>query len=183
MIGATVHLQKEAQEIMSQKPPWMTYLTGQMITKDDYDFMHHFDQLNADGRAKFLMDPNNRSQVRFHTSMKCHWKSMDSIFSVQKHFYTWLPKYSKYKHFNTRWHLSINSYAWVVQDEIYLILIKILQEDKSRVEIFNTYAKMKKEQIWSYFFNMFSNPNQFVVYQVETDENNGSVRNEPHFIW
>jgi hypothetical protein len=26
---------------------------------------------------------------------------------------------------------------------------------------------MKKEQLWSYFFNMFANQDQFVVYQVE----------------
>ena len=44
------------------------------------------------------------------------------------------------------------------------------QEDKSRVEIFNTYAKMKKEQLWSYFFNMFANQDQFAVYQVKKTE-------------
>jgi len=27
---------------------------------------------------------------------------------------------------------------------------------------------MKKEQLWSYFFNMFANQDQFVIYQVKT---------------
>jgi hypothetical protein len=29
---------------------------------------------------------------------------------------------------------------------------------------------MKKEQLWPYFFNMFANQDQFVVYQVEEEK-------------
>ena len=61
--GAISHLQKQAQEVMRQKPKWQTYFQGQMIAKDDYEFMSNFDQLNADDRAKLLSDPNSRNQV------------------------------------------------------------------------------------------------------------------------
>jgi len=61
--GAISHLQKQAQEVMRQKPKWQSYFQGQMITKDDYEFISNFDQLNADARAKLLSDPNSRNQV------------------------------------------------------------------------------------------------------------------------
>jgi len=61
--GAISHLQKQAQEVMRQKPKWQSYFQGQMITKDDYEFISHFDQLNTEARAKYLADPNNRNQV------------------------------------------------------------------------------------------------------------------------
>ena len=63
MTGAISHLQKQAQEVMRQKPKLQSYFQGQMITKDDYEFISQFDQLNAEGRAKMLMDPNMRTQV------------------------------------------------------------------------------------------------------------------------
>ncbi len=63
MTGAISHLQKQAQEVMRQKPKWPSYFQGQMITKDDYEFISNFDQLNAEGRAKLLTDPNARNQV------------------------------------------------------------------------------------------------------------------------
>ena len=62
--GAISHLQKKAQEVMRQKPKWQSYFQGQMIGKDDYDFISQFDALNAEGRAKFLSDPNAKSQVK-----------------------------------------------------------------------------------------------------------------------
>jgi len=61
--GAISHLQKQAQEVMRQKPKWQSYFQGQMITKDDYEFISNFDQLNTDARAKLLSDPNARNQV------------------------------------------------------------------------------------------------------------------------
>ncbi|CAF1534927.1 unnamed protein product [Adineta ricciae] len=130
MTGAISHLQKQAQEVMRQKPKWQSYFQGQMITKDDYEFISQFDQLNAEGRAKMLMDPNMRTQCA-------------------KTFLTLMAKLFKQQTLR---------YLLTLMDEC-------LREDKSRVEIFNTYAKMKKEQLWSYFFNMFANQDQFVVYQ------------------
>jgi hypothetical protein len=61
--GAISHLQQQAQEVMRQKPKWQSYFQGQMIGKDDYEFVFNFDQLNAEGRAKLLSDPNSRNQV------------------------------------------------------------------------------------------------------------------------
>ena len=66
--GAISHLQKQAQEVMRQKPKWQSYFQGQMISKDDYDFISNYDQLTADGRVKLLADPNARSQVKIPLS-------------------------------------------------------------------------------------------------------------------
>ncbi|CAF2654441.1 unnamed protein product [Rotaria sp. Silwood2] len=130
MTDAISHLQKQAQEVMRQKPKWQSYFQGQMITKDDYEFISNFDQLNLDGRSKLLLDPNARNQCA-----KTFLTLMSKLFKQQTLRY------------------------------LLTLMDQCLREDKSRVEIFNTYAKMKKEQLWSYFFNMFSNQDQFVVYQ------------------
>lgn len=63
MTDAIGHLQKQAQEVMRQKPKWQSYFQGQMITKDDYEFISNFDQLTSEARVKFLADPNTRNQV------------------------------------------------------------------------------------------------------------------------
>lgn len=63
--GAISYLQKQAQEVMRQKPKWQSYYQGQMMSKDDYEFISNFDTLNADGRAKLFMDPNARQQVEY----------------------------------------------------------------------------------------------------------------------
>jgi hypothetical protein len=81
--GAISHLQKEAQEVMRQKPKWHTYFQGQMISKDDYDFISQYDQLNTEGRAKLLTVSNSRNQVSRNV------QPMNLIlyyFSVRKHF-------------------------------------------------------------------------------------------------
>jgi hypothetical protein len=70
--GAISHLQKQAQEVMRQKPKWQSYFQGQMISKDDYEFISNFDQLTADGRAKLLIDPNARQQVIKKSSMNLY---------------------------------------------------------------------------------------------------------------
>jgi hypothetical protein len=41
-----------------------------MISKDDYEFISNFDQLNAEGRAKLLSDPNSRNQVNKNSSIR-----------------------------------------------------------------------------------------------------------------
>ena len=82
--GAISHLQKQAQEVMRQKPKWNTYFQGQMISKDDYEFISEFDQLTTDGRAKLLQDPNSRNQVN-KTFMSSIFFST-SYFSVRRHF-------------------------------------------------------------------------------------------------
>lgn len=63
MTGAISHLQKQAQEVMRQKPKWQSYFQGQMMTKDDYEFISNFDTMTTDARVKLLTDPNARHQV------------------------------------------------------------------------------------------------------------------------
>ena len=70
--GAISHLQKQAQEVMRQKPKWPSYFQGQMIAKDDFDFISQYDQLNSEGRAKLLNDPNMKSQVGCSRSPRDH---------------------------------------------------------------------------------------------------------------
>lgn len=42
----------------------------------------------------------------------------------------------------------------------------LLQEDKSRVEIFKNYAVKNKESMWTPFLNMLNRPDPFIVNQV-----------------
>ena len=63
MTDAISPLQKQAQEVMRQKPKWQTYHQGQMISTDDYEFISNLDQSTAEERSKLLSDPNTRNQV------------------------------------------------------------------------------------------------------------------------
>jgi hypothetical protein len=42
----------------------------------------------------------------------------------------------------------------------------MLQEDKSRVEIFKDYAKKSRDSVWGPFLNMLNRPDGFIVNQV-----------------
>ena len=87
MTGAISHLQKQAQDVMRQKPKWQSYFQGQMIGKDDYDFISNLDQLNAEGRAKLLTDPNARNQVNKNfLIVNINGDIFCYSFSVRKHF-------------------------------------------------------------------------------------------------
>lgn len=81
--GAISHLQKQAQEVMRQKPKWQSYFQGQMMSKDDYEFISNFDTLNAEGRAKLLTDSNARHQVIQLSPSKWFviWFSVQKLFS------------------------------------------------------------------------------------------------------
>jgi len=45
------------------------------------------------------------------------------------------------------------------------LLDDVLQEDKSRVEIFKEFAKKKKESVWQPFFHLLDRDDKFIVYQ------------------
>ncbi|CAF4551659.1 unnamed protein product, partial [Didymodactylos carnosus] len=54
MTGTISNLQQQAQEVMKTKPTWQTYYQGQMIGKEDFEFISQYDQLNSEQRAKLL---------------------------------------------------------------------------------------------------------------------------------
>merc|ERR1719239_251725 len=45
------------------------------------------------------------------------------------------------------------------------LLDDVLQEDKSRVEIFKDFARKKKESVWQPFFHLLDRDDKFIVYQ------------------
>ncbi|XP_005101408.1 V-type proton ATPase subunit H [Aplysia californica] len=45
------------------------------------------------------------------------------------------------------------------------LLDDVLQEDKSRVEIFKEFARKKKESVWQPFFHLLDRDDKFIVYQ------------------
>lgn len=46
------------------------------------------------------------------------------------------------------------------------IFVAYLKEEKSRVEIFHTYAKKQKRTIWSWFLGILQRQDNFIVNQV-----------------
>lgn len=61
------------------------------------------------------------------------------------------------------WYVAGNNDVW-----IYCVCLNlyIFQEDHSRVEIFNGYAKKNKQSVWTPFLNMLNRGDGFIVNQV-----------------
>uniref|UniRef100_A0A915HW46 V-type proton ATPase subunit H n=1 Tax=Romanomermis culicivorax TaxID=13658 RepID=A0A915HW46_ROMCU len=56
MITATSKLQMEAQEVRVNKPNWKSYLQGQMISNDDYNFITAYESVKKMEEKNFLLD-------------------------------------------------------------------------------------------------------------------------------
>ncbi|KAL3889425.1 hypothetical protein ACJMK2_001769 [Sinanodonta woodiana] len=59
---ATSLLQQRANDVRSNRVNWQSYLQGQMISTEDYNFISKFDSTSPDGRAAMLKDPAGRMQ-------------------------------------------------------------------------------------------------------------------------
>lgn len=57
---ATTEFQARTIELRTQRPQWVTYYQGQMIDKEDYDFISRFDCNNAAERERILSNPNEK---------------------------------------------------------------------------------------------------------------------------
>ncbi|RWS30120.1 V-type proton ATPase subunit H-like isoform X1 [Leptotrombidium deliense] len=124
-LSATSVLHQRANEIRTQRVNWQSYLTSQMISEEDYQFIITFDTANAEQRVTILNE--NRTQCA-------------------KTFLSLLGHIAKDK---------------TIQ-YILIIIDDMLNEDKSRVEIFKEYCKRRKESVWNPFLHLLNRNDGFI---------------------
>ena len=125
VLAATSALHQRANDIRAQRVNWQSYLQGQMMSQEDYNFMVAFDTPNAEMREQTLK--NNRLQCA---------KTLITLLG----------------------HISKD------QTVQYLLILvdDMLNEDKSRVEIFREYSKKRKDSIWSCFLSLLNRNDPFI---------------------
>ncbi|XP_064652704.1 V-type proton ATPase subunit H-like isoform X2 [Lineus longissimus] len=125
---ATSLLQQRANDIRQNRINWQSYLQGQMIIQEDFNFITTFDNSTPEIRRKLLKDNANQCAKTF-----------------------------------------LNLMAHISKDQtvqyILTMIDDMLQEDKSRVEIFKDYAKKSRDSVWGPFLNMLNRPDGFIVNQ------------------
>uniref|UniRef100_A0A0K8T9X0 V-type proton ATPase subunit H n=1 Tax=Lygus hesperus TaxID=30085 RepID=A0A0K8T9X0_LYGHE len=131
MLAATSVLQQQASEIRQQRVNWQSYLQGQMITQEDFNFITAFDRADQATRAKLINE---------HRGL------------LAKTFLNLLEHVSK--------DLTIQ-YVLVMIDDM-------LQEDRSRVEIFREHSTRKKEPVCGQFLNLLNGSDGFIVNMTAT---------------
>ncbi|KAF6208417.1 hypothetical protein GE061_016873 [Apolygus lucorum] len=131
MLAATSVLQHQASEIRQQRVNWQSYLQGQMITQEDFNFITAFDRADQETRAKLINE---------HRGL------------LAKTFLNLLEHVSK--------DLTIQ-YVLVMIDDM-------LQEDRSRVEIFREHSTRKKEPVCGQFLNLLNGSDGFIVNMTAT---------------
>ncbi|RWS16001.1 V-type proton ATPase subunit H-like isoform X1, partial [Dinothrombium tinctorium] len=125
LLAATSLLHQRANEIRTQKVNWQSYLTSQMITEEDYNFIVTFDNSTPEQRIKFLHE--NR--------MQCAKTFLNLLGHIAK------DKTIQY---------------------ILILIDDMLNEDKSRVEIFKDYCKKRKESVWNPFLHLLNRNDGFI---------------------
>ncbi|BES87550.1 vacuolar ATP synthase subunit H [Nesidiocoris tenuis] len=131
MLAATSVLQQQASEIRQQRVNWQSYLQGQMITQEDFNFITAYDRADQEARAKLINE---------HRSL------------LAKTFLNLLEHVSR--------DLTIQ-YVLVMIDDM-------LQEDRSRVEIFREHSARKKEPVCGQFLNLLNGSDGFIVNMTAT---------------
>ncbi|CAG5122708.1 unnamed protein product [Candidula unifasciata] len=124
----TSKLQEHAESVRKNNVNWKSYLQGQMISPEVYNFISQFDRATPEARAAMLKD--NPSQFAVVFRMLMEGISRDQTLQ----------------------------YVLTMLDDV-------LQEDKSRVEIFKAVAKKNKESVWQPFFHLLDREDKFIVYQ------------------
>lgn len=105
---------------------WQSYLQGQMISQEDYNFIVAFDTSNAELREQTLT--NNR--------MQCAKTLLTLLGHISKD--------------------QTVQYLLILVDDM-------LNEDKSRVEIFKEFSKKKKtDSVWSVFLSLLNRNDAFI---------------------
>uniref|UniRef100_A0A1I8H623 DNA topoisomerase 1 n=1 Tax=Macrostomum lignano TaxID=282301 RepID=A0A1I8H623_9PLAT len=130
MYAATNQLQHRANEVRNTRINWQSYLQGQMIDPEDYDFMVKLESLSAvPEQRKALLEANSDQFART--------------------FFSMLAKISKDQ---------------TVQ-YVLTLLDDLLQEEKTRVDVFKRYMEQRKENVWSPFFSLLHRQDGFIVNQ------------------
>ncbi|CAC5422710.1 ATPeV1H [Mytilus coruscus] len=125
---ATSLLQQRANDVRSNRVNWQSYLQGQMISHEDFQFISKFDNANSEVKNAILMD--NPQQFA-----KTMFSLMNRIAKDQTLQY------------------------------ILTMLDDVLQDDKSRVEIFKEYSRKNKESVWVPFLHLLNRDDRFIVNQ------------------
>ncbi|CAH1772858.1 unnamed protein product [Owenia fusiformis] len=125
---ATSLLQQRAIEVRANRVNWQSYLQGQMISQEDYNFITQFDNSTPESRKKLCAEHGPQCVKTF----------LNLIYHISKD--------------------QTVQYILTMIDDM-------LQEDKSRVELFKEYAKKKKESCWTPFLNMLNRSDGFIVNQ------------------
>jgi len=125
---ATSPLQQRANEVRANRVNWQSYLQGQMINQEDYNFITKLDNSTADQRNDLLKEKPYQCAKTF---------------------------------VNLMGHISKDQ---TVQ-YILTMIDDLLQEDKTRVEIFKQYGRKTKESVWSPFLTMLNRPDGFIINQ------------------
>ncbi|KAK2179909.1 hypothetical protein NP493_466g00003 [Ridgeia piscesae] len=126
--SATSPLQARANEVRANRVNWQSYLQGQMITQEDYNFISQLDNSDPEQRAQLL-------KSKPYLCAKTFVHLMGRIAKDQTVQY------------------------------ILTMIDNMLQEDKSRVEMFRDYARKNKETVWGPFLNMLNRPDAFSINQ------------------
>lgn len=130
MISATSKIQMEANDVRANKPNWKSYLQGQMIPQDDYNFITAYEGAKNQEERRHLLE-KSRSQ--------CARTLLNLMSNVAKD--------------------QTVRYVLTLIDDM-------LHEDRSRVEVFNYYAKKQKQSVWAPFLAMLNRSDGFIINQV-----------------
>jgi V-type H+-transporting ATPase subunit H len=130
VIVATSRLQQRANEVRANRVNWQSYLQGQMISQEDYNFITRLDNSTPDQKQQLLREKPLRLQCA-------------------KTFLNLMGHISKDQ--------TVQYILTMIDD--------MLQEDKTRVDIFREYARKTKDSVWGAFLNMLNRPDSFIVNQ------------------
>lgn len=125
VLAATSVLHQRASDIRAQRVNWQSYLQGQMINQEDYNFIVSIDVTSPEGRDNAIKA--NRVQ--------CAKTFLALLRTIAKD--------------------QTTQYLLILVDDM-------LNEDKSRVEIFKEYSKKKKDSVWSCFLSLLNRNDPFI---------------------
>jgi len=125
---ATSALQQKANDVRATKINWTSYLQGQMISREDYEFITKLDSANAEQRVIICKDYKAQCALTF-----------------------------------------LNLLGYISKDAtlqyILTMVDDLIEEDPTRVQIFNEHAKHYGENRYSPFFALLNRQDGFITNQ------------------
>lgn len=125
---ATSALQQKANDVRATKINWTSYLQGQMISREDYEFITKLDNANPDQRKIICSEQAPQCALTF-----------------------------------------LNLLGYISKDAtlqyILTMIDDLIEEDASRVEIFNAHAKHYGENPFAAFFTLLNRQDGFITNQ------------------
>uniref|UniRef100_A0AC34QCS8 V-type proton ATPase subunit H n=1 Tax=Panagrolaimus sp. JU765 TaxID=591449 RepID=A0AC34QCS8_9BILA len=135
------------------------------------------DMINATSKLQL-----EASEVRGNTSNKPNWSSYLRSQLIPQEVYNFISNYEAAKRKEERDEIlksdsnTASSIIFLIKDVakdqiiryVLTVFDDMLQEDKSRVDIFHHYAQKHKQTIWSYFQGILTRQDQFIVNQMSS---------------